>query len=42
VSSLATRIIDMTPDGIIDFNGSYDEYLDSQLLNEKIRVASGG
>jgi ATPase subunit of ABC transporter with duplicated ATPase domains len=42
VSSLATRIIEMTPDGIIDFNGSYDEYLDSQLLNEKIRVASGG
>jgi len=42
VSSLATRIIDMTPDGIIDFNGSYDEYLDSQLLSEKIRVASGG
>jgi ATPase subunit of ABC transporter with duplicated ATPase domains len=42
VSSLATRIIDMTPDGIIDFNGSYDEYLDSQQLSEKIRVASGG
>ena len=42
VSSLATRIIDMTPDGIIDFKGSYDEYLDSQQLNEKIRVASGG
>ena len=42
VASLATRIIEMTPDGIIDFNGSYDEYLDSQLLNEKIRVAAGG
>jgi len=42
VASLATRIIEMTPDGIIDFSGSYDEYLDSQLLNEKIRVASGG
>ena len=41
VSSLATRIIDMTPDGIIDFKGSYDEYLDSQLLSGKIRVASG-
>ena len=42
VSSLATRIIDMTPDGIIDFKGSYDEYLDSQLLSGKICVASGG
>ena len=30
VSSLATRIIELTPDGIVDFNGSYDEYLHSQ------------
>lgn len=27
VSSLATRIIEMKPDGIVDFKGSYDEYL---------------
>jgi ATPase subunit of ABC transporter with duplicated ATPase domains len=27
VSSLATRIIEMKPDGIIDFKGSYEEYL---------------
>jgi len=39
VSSLATRIIDMTPDGIIDFRGTYDEYLRDQLMNEKSRVA---
>ncbi len=39
VSSLATRIIEMTPNGIIDFTGNYDEYLDSQLMGEKIRVA---
>ena len=39
VASLATRIIDMTPDGIINFAGSYDEYLDSQLMNQKSRVA---
>jgi ATPase subunit of ABC transporter with duplicated ATPase domains len=39
VSSLATRIIDMTPDGIIDFKGSYDEYLRTQVLNDKTRVA---
>ena len=30
VSSLATRIFDMTPDGIIDFAGTYEEYLNSQ------------
>jgi len=39
VSSLATRIIDMTPNGIIDFRGSYEEYLRTQLANEKYRVA---
>ena len=30
VSSLATRIIDMTPNGIVDFRGTYEEYLASQ------------
>jgi ATPase subunit of ABC transporter with duplicated ATPase domains len=30
VGSLATRIIEMTPDGITDFNGSYEDYLRSQ------------
>jgi len=30
VSSLATRIIEMKPDGLVDFQGSYDEYLLSQ------------
>jgi len=39
VSSLATRIIDMTPDGIIDFAGTYDEYLRAQMSTEKQRVA---
>ena len=39
VSSLATRIIDMTPDGIIDYRGTYDEYLRSQDSEEKVRVA---
>ena len=39
VSTLATRIIDMTPDGIIDFRGTYDEYLRAQLSEEKLRVA---
>jgi ATPase subunit of ABC transporter with duplicated ATPase domains len=30
VSSLATRIIDMQPSGLVDFHGSYDDYLRSQ------------
>ena len=32
VSSLATRIIELTPTGIVDFNGNYEDYLDSQSL----------
>ena len=39
VASLATRIIDMTPEGIVDFRGSYDEYLRDQLASERTRVA---
>lgn len=38
VSTLATRILDMTPDGIVDFRGTYDEYLVAQL-SEKSQVA---
>jgi ATPase subunit of ABC transporter with duplicated ATPase domains len=30
VSSLATRIIELTPTGIVDFHGTYEDYLDSQ------------
>ncbi len=30
VSSLATRIIDMKPTGLVDFSGSYEDYLHSQ------------
>jgi ATPase subunit of ABC transporter with duplicated ATPase domains len=32
VSSLATRIIELTPTGIVDFHGSYEEYLASQSV----------
>ncbi len=39
VSSLATRVIDMTSNGIVDFRGTYDEYLRSQETEEKYRVA---
>ncbi len=33
VSSLATRIIELTSHGIVDFNGSYDDYLNSQAVS---------
>jgi ATPase subunit of ABC transporter with duplicated ATPase domains len=39
VGSLATRIIEMTPDGIRDFTGSYDEYLASQAGKKAAKVA---
>jgi len=37
VSSLATRIIELTPQGVIDFSGSYDEYLRSQGVEAMIQ-----
>ncbi len=40
VSSLATRVIEMTPKGLIDFRGSYEEYLASQELDQGKRKAS--
>jgi ATPase subunit of ABC transporter with duplicated ATPase domains len=39
VSSLATRIIDMTADGVVDFGGNYDEYLRTQIGDKQSRVA---
>jgi ATPase subunit of ABC transporter with duplicated ATPase domains len=39
VSSLATRIIELTPDGVIDYTGSYDEYLRMQVGRANTRVA---
>jgi ATPase subunit of ABC transporter with duplicated ATPase domains len=34
ISSLATRIIEITSAGVIDFKGSYDEYLRSRGIGE--------
>ncbi len=34
VSSLATRVIEMSPSGIVDFRGTYDEYLQSRGLEK--------
>ena len=39
VSTLATRIIEMTPEKIIDYSGTYDEYLRSQQHTKDTRAA---
>ena len=39
VSSLATRIIELTPSGIVDFHGSYEDYLRSQDMAQSKRRA---
>ncbi len=39
VSSLATRIIEMTPRGIVDYTGTYDEYLRAEVAGSLTRVA---
>jgi ATPase subunit of ABC transporter with duplicated ATPase domains len=39
VSSLATRILEMTPTGIVDFHGTYEDYLRSQdIVQHKARA----
>lgn len=40
VSSLATRIIAMKPDGIVDFSGGYEDYLRSQGIDLNGRRAT--
>ena len=40
VSSLATRIIDIKGNELIDFQGTYDEYLSSQQATERLANAS--
>lgn len=40
VSSLATRIIELTPTGIVDFHGSYEDYLRSQDIEQRKARAS--
>jgi ATPase subunit of ABC transporter with duplicated ATPase domains len=39
VGSLATRIIELTPEGINDFAGTYDEYLRAEVAIPKPKVA---
>ena len=41
VSSLATRIIDLSPTGVVDFNGDYERYLEAQGLAADVVRAAG-
>jgi len=42
ISSLATRIIEITAEGVVDFKGSYDEYLVSQGIEPMARLRAVG
>ncbi|SOD42104.1 ABC-F family ATPase [Nitrosovibrio sp. Nv4] len=42
VSSLASRIVEMKPDGITDFKGSYEDYLRGQGVGADSAGARGG
>ena len=41
VSSLATRIIELTPDGVVNFGGDYEHYLRSQGIEADPMQATG-
>jgi ATPase subunit of ABC transporter with duplicated ATPase domains len=40
VASLATRVVELTASGIVDFSGSYDDYLRSQGISIQLRRAA--
>ena len=39
VSSLATRVIELTPNGLVDFRGTYEDYLASQDTDMKRKAS---
>ena len=39
VSSLATRVLELTPNGLVDFRGSYEDYLASQDTDMKRKAS---
>ena len=41
VSSLATRIVALTPEGVVDFTGNYEDYLRSRGIDTELRRATG-
>ncbi len=41
VSSLATRIVELTPEGVVNYSGSYEEYLVNQALQQSTKAQTG-
>jgi ATPase subunit of ABC transporter with duplicated ATPase domains len=41
VSSLATRIIELTPAGVVNFSGNYEDYLHSQGVEVPVSMLAG-
>ena len=39
ISEVATRVLSLTPEGVIDFLGTYDEYLEAHPLPERQKAA---
>ena len=42
VSSLATRIVELTPEGVVNYNGTYEEYLANQALQQNAKASQSG
>ena len=42
ISSVANRVIEFTPKGIIDKKTTFDEYFSDQMINEKRDKMYGG
>jgi len=42
ISDVATRILSFTPEGLIDFGGTYEEYLEKYPLPERYKPARNG
>jgi ATPase subunit of ABC transporter with duplicated ATPase domains len=42
ISEVATRVLSFTDEGLIDFNGTYEEYLEKYPLQERFVAAAGG
>ena len=40
VASLATRIIELSPQGVVDYSGNYEDYLQQQTSGRGARMAS--
>ena len=41
VSSLATRIVELTPEGVVNYSGTYEEYLVNQALQQSMKAQTG-